>query len=55
MHSPPGARSPRSWSRWLWAETVVLELRRDQMATVREVIEGLTDETLIADRTRLSR
>ena len=27
----------------------VLELRRDRMATVRQVIEGLTDESLAAD------
>ncbi len=28
---------------------VVLELRRDRMATVRRVVEGLTEETLAAD------
>ena len=34
---------------------VVLELRRDRMATVREVIDGLTDESLAESTPNRSR
>ncbi len=55
MHSPPRVALSTQLAQVAPGGDRGARLRRDQTATVREVIESLTDETQIADRPRLSR